>query len=161
MNIEKFFYDEQTEMYEQMKKEQDEHEQSLSVEEREKEHQKLVQEARTIMEKAERKKKEEYQIINPVKYQRFIYLSERVVQFSKISGCNIKIQTFPDMSALIKMQTGYIWLLSDGESALEDKEIMKNLLNEADWVGIGSKKHGEKDVVELEFWFELAEKLKK
>ena len=36
MNIEKFFYDEQTEMYEQMKKEQDEHEQSLSVEEREK-----------------------------------------------------------------------------------------------------------------------------
>ena len=62
MNIEKFYYDEQTEMYEQMKKEQDEHEQSLSVEEREKEHQKLFQEARTIMEKAERKKKEEYQI---------------------------------------------------------------------------------------------------
>ena len=110
---------------------------------------------------AERKKKEEYQIINPVKYQRFIYLSERAIQFSKISGCNIKIQTFPDMSALIKMQTGYIWLLSDGESALEDKETMKNLLNEADWVGIGSRKHGEKDVVELEFWFELAEKLKK
>lgn len=161
MNIEKFFYDEQTEMYEQMKKEQDEHEQSLSVEEREKEHQKLFQEARMIMEKAERKKKEEYQIINPVKYQRFIYLSERAVQFSKISGCNIKIQTFPDMSALIKMQTGYIWLLSDGESALEDKETMKNLLNEAGWVGIGSRKHGEKDVVELEFWFELAEKLKK
>ena len=161
MNIEKFYYDEQTEMYDQMKKEQDEHEQSLSVEEREKEHQKLFQEARTIMEKAERKKKEEYQIINPVKYQRFIYLSERAIQFSKISGCNIKIQTFPDMSALIKMQTGYIWLLSDGESALEDKETMKNLLNEADWVGIGSRKHGEKDVVELEFWFELAEKLKK
>ena len=41
MNIEKFYYDEQTEMYDQMKKEQDEHEQSLSVEEREKEHQKL------------------------------------------------------------------------------------------------------------------------
>ena len=61
MNIEKFYYDEQTEMYEQMKKEQDEHEQSLSVEEREKEHQKLFQEARTIMEKAERKKKEDYQ----------------------------------------------------------------------------------------------------
>ena len=65
------------------------------------------------------------------------------------------------MFALIKMQTGYIWLLSDGESALEDKETMKSLLNEADRVGIGSRKHGEKDVVELEFWFELAEKLKK
>lgn len=39
---------------------------------REKEHQKLFQEARTIMEKAERKKKEEYQIINPVKYQRCV-----------------------------------------------------------------------------------------
>lgn len=44
---------------------------------------------------------------------------------------------------------------------IEYKETMKNLLNEADWVGIGSRKHGEKDVVELEFWFELAEKLKK
>ena len=39
--------------------------------------------------------------------------------------------------------------------------LFVNLLNEADWVGIGSRKHGEKDVVELEFWFELAEKLKK
>ena len=57
MNIEKFYYDEQTEMYEQMKKEQDEHEQSLSVEEREKEHQKLFQEARTIMEKQSVKRK--------------------------------------------------------------------------------------------------------
>ena len=161
MNIEKFYYDEQTEMYEQMKKEQDEHEQSFSVEEREKEHQKSLQEARAIMENAEQKKREHYQIVNAAKYQRFVYLSEQAMQFSKISGCNIKVQTFPDMSALIKMQTGYIWLLSDGESALEDKETMKNLLNEADWVGIGSRKHGEKDVVELEFWFELAEKLKK
>ena len=107
-------------MYEQMKKEQDEHDQLLSVEEREKEHQKLSQEARAIMERAESRKKEEYQIINPVKYQRFLYLSERAIQFSKMSGCNIKIQTFSDMSALIKMQTGYMWLLSDGESALED-----------------------------------------
>ena len=57
MNIEKFYYDEQTEMYELMKKEQDEHEQSLSVEEREKEHQKLFQEARTIMEKQSVKRK--------------------------------------------------------------------------------------------------------
>ena len=161
MNIEKFYYDEQTEMYEQMKREQDEHDQLLSAEERKKEHQKLSQEARAIMERAESRKKEEYQIINPVKYQRFLYLSERAIQFSKISGCNIKIQTFSDMSALIKMQTGYMWLLSEGESALEDKETMKNLLNEADWVDIGSRKHGEKDVVELEFRFELAEKLKK
>jgi len=38
----------------------------------------------------------------------------------------------------------------DGHS--KDKESMKNLLNEADWVGIGSKKHGEKDVVELKLW---------
>lgn len=42
MNIEKFYYDEQTEMYEQMKKEQDEHEQSLSVEEREKRTSKII-----------------------------------------------------------------------------------------------------------------------
>ena len=82
-------------------------------------------------------------------------------EYEKIETAGILIFESEHMSALIKMQTGYIWLLSDGESALEDKETMKNLLNEADWVGIGSRKHGEKDVVELEFWFELAEKLKK
>lgn len=57
MNIEKFYYDEQTEMYEQMKKEQDEHEQSLSVEEREKEHQKLFQEAKQLWKKQSVKRK--------------------------------------------------------------------------------------------------------
>ena len=82
-------------------------------------------------------------------------------EYEKIETAGILIFESEHMSALIKMQTGYIWLLSDGESALEDKETMKSLLNEADWVGIGSRKYGEKDVVELEFWFELAEKLKK
>lgn len=60
--------------------------------------------------------------------------------------------------------------ITDFEEVVElDKEyienpswiFMKNLLNEADWRGIGSRKHGEREVVELEFWFELAEKLKK
>lgn len=102
MNIEKFYYDEQTEMYEQMKKEQDEHEQSLSVEEREKEHQKLFQEARTIMEKAERKKKEEYQIINPVKYQRFIYLSERAIHFQKSQDVILRFRHFQTCLHLLK-----------------------------------------------------------
>ena len=82
-------------------------------------------------------------------------------EYEKIETAGIFTFESEHMSALIKMQTGYIWLLSDGESALEDKETMKSLLNEADWVGIGSRKYGEKDVVELEFWFELAEKLKK
>ena len=82
-------------------------------------------------------------------------------EYEKIETAGIINFESEHMSALIKMQTGYIWLLSDGESALEDKETMKSLLNEADWVGIGSRKYGEKDVVELEFWFELAEKLKK
>ena len=80
-------------------------------------------------------------------------------EYEKIETAGILIFESEYMSALIKMQTGYIWLLSDGESALEDKKTVKNLLNEAAWVGIGSRKHGEKDVVELEFWFELAEKL--
>ena len=35
VNIEKFYYDEQTEMYELMKKEQHEHDRSLSAEEKE------------------------------------------------------------------------------------------------------------------------------
>ena len=109
----------------------------------------------------ERKQKEEYQIVNPLKYQRFVYLSEQAIQFSKISGCNIKVQTFPNMSGLIKMQTACIWLLNDGESALEDKETMQSLLRDADWVYIGNSERDGKKMLELEFRFELAEKLKK
>ena len=146
---------------EHMKREMEEHDQSLSPEEREKERKKSLQEARAIMENAEQKKREHYQIVNAAKYQRFVYLSEQAMQFSKISGCNIKVQTFPDMSALIKLQTGCIWLLSDGETALEDKETMQCLLNEADWVYIGNSDRDGKNMLELEFRFELAEKLKK
>ena len=45
MNIEKFYYDEQEKMIEEMKREMEEHDQSLSPEEREKERKKSLQEA--------------------------------------------------------------------------------------------------------------------
>ena len=57
MNIEKFYYDEQEKMIEEMKREMEEHDQSLSPEEREKERKKSLQEARAIMENAEQKEK--------------------------------------------------------------------------------------------------------
>lgn len=161
MNIEMFYYDEHEKMYNEMKMEMEERDKALSSKEREWERQKSSQEARAIMERAERKQKEEYQIVNPLKYQRFVYLSEQAIQFSKISGCNIKVQTFPNMSGLIKMQTACIWLLNDGESALEDKETMQSLLREADWVYMGNSERDGKKMLELEFRFELAEKLKK
>lgn len=79
MNIEKFYYDEQEKMIEEMKREMEEHDQSLSPEEREKERKKSLQEARAIMENAEQKKREHYQIVNAAKYQRFVYLSEQAM----------------------------------------------------------------------------------
>lgn len=42
-----------------------------------------------------------------------------------------------------------------------DKETMQCLLNEADWVYIGNSDRDGKNMLELEFRFELAEKLKK
>lgn len=50
---------------------------------------------------------------------------------------------------------------SRAETALEDKETMQCLLNEADWVYIGNSDRDGKNMLELEFRFELAEKLKK
>lgn len=160
MNIEKFYYDEQEKMIEEMKREMEEHDQSLSPEEREKERKKSLQEARAIMENAEQKKREHYQIVNAAKYQSLFIYRNRLAVFKNLRS-NIKVQTFPDMSALIKLQTGCIWLLSDGETALEDKETMQCLLNEADWVYIGNSDRDGKNMLELEFRFELAEKLKK
>ena len=75
-------------MIEEMKREMEEHDQSLSPEEREKERKKSLQEARAIMENAEQKKREHYQIVNAAKYQRFVYLSEQAMQFFK----NLRMQ---------------------------------------------------------------------
>jgi len=44
---------------------------------------------------------------------------------------------------------------------LEDKETMQSLLRDADWVYIGNSERDGKKMLELEFRFELAEKLKK
>ena len=55
-----------------MKREMEEHDQSLSPEEREKERKKSLQEARAIMENAEQKKREHYQIVNAQYFCEFI-----------------------------------------------------------------------------------------
>lgn len=44
---------------------------------------------------------------------------------------------------------------------IENKETVQCLLNEADWVYIGNSNRDGKNMLELEFRFELAEKLKK
>ena len=61
MNIEMFYYDEHEKMYNEMKMEMEERDKALSSEEREWERQKSSQEARAIMERAERKQKEDCQ----------------------------------------------------------------------------------------------------
>ena len=50
----------------------------------------------------------------------------------------IKIETLSSMDAVIKMQTGCIWLLSDGEAAQQDKRVIQELIDQAEHVYIGN-----------------------
>ncbi len=85
-------------------------------------------ELQNIIQNVERRKKT-YKISNTEKYCWFKNMTKQVIQFAQLSGCNIKIETLLSMDAVIKMQTGCIWLLSDGETAEQDEtnnqELMK------------------------------------
>ena len=117
MKIEHFYYDEQEKWLAQMKAAMEKHDAKLSEEERTLEQKKSDMELQNIIQNAEREEKQTYRIVNTEKYCWFKNITKRVIQFAQLSGCNIKIETLSSMDAVIKMQTGCIWLLSDGEAA--------------------------------------------
>lgn len=161
MKIEHFYYDEQEKWFAQMKAAMEKHDAELSKEERTLEQRKSDMELQNIIQNAEREEKETYRIVNTEKYCWFKNMTKRVIQFAQLSGCNIKIETLPSMDAVIKMQTGCIWLLSDGEAAQQDKRVIQELIDQAEHVYIGNSEREGKKVLDMEFVFRLYEKLKK
>ena len=65
------------------------------------------------------------------------------------------------MDGVNKMQMGGIWLLSDGETALQDKKVMQELIDQAEHVYIGNSEREGKNVLDMEFIFRLYGELKK
>ncbi len=161
MKIEYFYYDEQEKWFAQMKAAMEKHDAELSKEERILEQKKSDMELQNIIQNAEREEKQTYRIVNTEKYCWFKNITKRVIQFAQLSGCNIKIETLPNMDAVIKMQTGCIWLLSDGETAQQDKRVIQELIDQAEHVYIGNSEREGKKVLDMEFVFRLYEKLKK
>ena len=88
--------------------------------------------------------------------RRFTELAEEAAWFAKAAGCNIRIQVLTDRSAMIRMQTDRIHFLSDGETDREEKEILQKLLQEAEYVHMGTDKREEKTVLLLEFGFAIS-----
>ena len=88
--------------------------------------------------------------------RRFTELAEEAAWFAKAAGCNIRIQVLTDRSAMIRMQTDRIHFLSDGETDREEKEILQKLLQEAEYVHMGTDKREEKIVLLLEFGFDIS-----
>lgn len=88
--------------------------------------------------------------------RRFTELAEEADWFAKVAGCNIRIQVLTDRSAMIRMQTDRIHFLSDGETDREEKEILQKLLQEAEYVHMGTDKREEKTVLLLEFGFDIS-----
>lgn len=161
MKIEHFYYDEQEKWLAQMKAAMEKYDAKLSEEERTLEQKKSDMELQNIIQNAEREEKQTYRIVNTEKYCWFKNITKRVIQFAQLSGCNIKIETLSSMDAVIKMQTGCIWLLSDGEDAQQDKRVIQELIDQAEHVYIGNSEREGKKVLDMEFVFRLYEKLKK
>lgn len=90
------------------------------------------------------------------RYQRFTELAEEATWFAKAAGCNIRIQVLTDRSAMIRMQTDRIHFLSDGETDREEKEILQKLLQEAEYVHMGTDKREGETVLLLEFGFDIS-----
>ena len=88
--------------------------------------------------------------------RRFTELAEEAVWFAKAAGCNIRIQVLTDRSAMIRMQTDRIHFLSDGETDREEKEILQKLLQEAEYVHMGTDKREGRTVLLLEFGFDIS-----
>lgn len=88
--------------------------------------------------------------------QRFTELAEEAAWFAKAAGCNIRIQVLTDRSAMIRMQTDRIHFLSNGETGREEKEIFQKLLQEAEYVHMGTDKREGKTVLLLEFGFAIS-----
>ena len=149
MKIEHFYYDEQEKWFAQMKAAMKKHDAELSKEERTLEQKKSDMELQNIIQNAEREEKQTYRIVNTEKYCWFKNITKRVIQFAQLSGCNIKIETLPSMDAVIKMQTGCIWLLSDGETAQQDKRVIQELIDQAEHVYIGNSEREGKKVLDI------------
>ena len=90
------------------------------------------------------------------RYQRFTELAEEAAWFAKAAGCNIRIQVLTDRSAMIRLQTDRIHFLSNGETDREEKEILQKLLQEAEYVHMGTDKREGKTVLLLEFGFDIS-----
>lgn len=88
--------------------------------------------------------------------RRFTELAEEAAWFAKAAGCNIRIQVLTDRSAMIRMQTDRIHFVSDGETGREEKEILQKLLQEAEYVHMGTDKREGKTVLLLEFGFDIS-----
>ena len=108
-------------------------------------------ELQNIIQNAEREEKQTYRIVNREKYCWFKNITKRVIQFAQLSGCNINIETVSSMDAVNKMQTGCIWLLSDGEAAQQDKRVIQELIDQAEHVYIGNSEREGKKVCVLNF----------
>ena len=90
------------------------------------------------------------------RYRRFTELAEEATWFARTAGCNIRVQVLTDQSAMIRMQTDGIHLLSDGETGREEKKILQKLLQEAEYVHMGTDKREGKPVLLLEFGFDIS-----
>lgn len=66
-----------------------------------------------------------------------------------------------DMKAVIRIQTSCIWLFNDGETAREEKQIIRELLDQAEHVYIGTSERNGKDILDIQLIFKLYGELKK
>ena len=87
---------------------------------------------------------------NPQENSDFMFLVEKLESFARTAGCNLEIKTEGRGNTTIRIQTDGIWLLCDGETSVDEKEMLADLLHKADYVYMGTGERDGKTVVELQ-----------
>lgn len=149
MIIERFYYDEAIREWEEMKKECEAEYASMTEIEKQKEKEKMQEEADRIIKKAEMKMSMEQKVSDFAKIKKFKEMIPEILKMAEISSMNVRIEMENLFRAHVKLETGYITLLAD--SPKEEKDIILDMIREAgDIQGCARD-----DLMQYDFYFDL------
>lgn len=149
MIIERLYYDEAIQQWEEMKRECEADFASMTEDEQQKEKEKMREEAARIIKKAEMKMSMEQKVSDFGKIKKLKEMIPAILRMAEDCSMNVRIEMENLYRAHIRLETGYITLLTD--SPKEEKETLLEMIQEAGDIQ-GCVKN---DLMQYDFYFNL------
>lgn len=160
VRIERFYFDEVKEIWEQTEKEIANESAALSPLEKQKQNEKMDRDAMEIIRRAEKSKKQYYTVINKDKMEEFLAFGAKAELLAKEIAANVLVEILSDMRGEIKIASECFWFMNQ-EGGMEQKNLLIELMTKAETVCICEIEHKGRGLTEITFIFDLFEKVKK